>query len=79
MPAQMAEAAERYLARGFRGMKIRFHRGDWRDDIRALEAVRKRIGDKLELMVDCNQGWRMSHDDEDAVDVRRGAAGRARA
>jgi L-alanine-DL-glutamate epimerase-like enolase superfamily enzyme len=62
---EMAEAAERYLARGFRGLKLRFHRGDWRDDIKALEAVRKRVGDKLELMVDCNQGWRMSHDDEE--------------
>lgn len=76
-PAAMAEAAEAYLARGFRGMKVRFHRGDWRDDIRALEAVRARVGDRLELMVDCNQGWRMSHDDEipwsfeDALPVAR--------
>ena len=37
---------KRYLARGFRGLKIRFHRGDWRDDIKALEAVRARIGDE---------------------------------
>jgi L-alanine-DL-glutamate epimerase-like enolase superfamily enzyme len=60
----MAEAAQAYLARGFRGLKLRFHRKNWRDDIRALEAVRARIGDRLALMVDCNQGWRMSHDDE---------------
>ncbi len=76
-PGEQAEAAERYLERGFRGLKLRFHRGDWRDDIAALEAVRARIGGKLELMVDCNQGWRMSHDDEqpwalkDAVAVAR--------
>jgi L-alanine-DL-glutamate epimerase-like enolase superfamily enzyme len=63
-PGEMAAAAERYLDRGFRGMKVRFHRGDWHDDIRALEAVRGKVGDRLELMVDCNQGWRMSHDDE---------------
>jgi L-alanine-DL-glutamate epimerase-like enolase superfamily enzyme len=61
-PGRMAGVAERYLAQGFRAMKIRFHRGDWRDDIRALEAVRARVGDKLELMVDCNQGWRMPWD-----------------
>jgi L-alanine-DL-glutamate epimerase-like enolase superfamily enzyme len=60
----MAEAAERYLDRGFRGLKLRFHRDDWREDIAALEAVRGRVGDRLTLMVDCNQGWRMSHDDE---------------
>src|SRR4051794_10996535 len=63
-PAEQADAAERYVKRGFRGLKLRFHRGDWRDDIAALEAVRARIGDRLELMVDCNQGWRMSRDDE---------------
>lgn len=63
-PGGMAETAERIAGRGFKGMKVRFHRGDWRDDIRALEAIRKRVGDRLELMVDCNQGWRMSFDDE---------------
>jgi L-alanine-DL-glutamate epimerase-like enolase superfamily enzyme len=63
-PAAMAEAAEGYLAQGFRALKIRFHRGDWRDDVRALEAVRARVGQRLELMVDCNQGWRMPWDTE---------------
>src|SRR6202023_2960686 len=53
----MAEAAERYLAQGFPALKLRFHRGDWRDDVKALEAVRARIGERLELMGDCNQGW----------------------
>ena len=61
-PAALAEAAERYLAQGFTALKIRFHRGDWRADIKALEAVRARVGGKLDLMVDCNQGWRMSWD-----------------
>lgn len=63
-PAAMADAAERFLAAGFGAMKVRFHRGDWRDDIRALEAVRARVGGRLELMVDCNQGWRMVWDTE---------------
>lgn len=76
-PEALAEAAERYLAEGFRALKIRFHRGDWRADIKALEAVRARVGDRLELMVDCNQGWRMSWDAyapwslKDAVKVAR--------
>ena len=65
-PAAQAEAAERYLAQGFGAMKLRFHRGDWRDDVAALAAVRARVGDKLELLVDCNQGWRMSWDTEPA-------------
>jgi len=76
-PEALADTAERYLERGFRAMKIRFHRGDWRDDIAALAAVRDRVGDKLQLMVDCNQGWRMPWDTaapwtlKDAVTVAR--------
>lgn len=76
-PAQLADAAERYLALGFAALKIRFHRGEWREDVKALEAVRKRVGDRLELMVDCNQGWRMPWDTaspwslKDAVTVAR--------
>ena len=65
-PAAQADAAERYLAQGFAALKLRFHRGDWRDDVRALEAVRARVGDRLELMVDCNQGWRLPWDTESA-------------
>jgi L-alanine-DL-glutamate epimerase-like enolase superfamily enzyme len=76
-PGAMAEAAERYLERGFPALKLRFHRGDWRDDVKALEAVRARVGQRLELLVDCNQGWRLPWDTEapwtlkDAVTVAR--------
>jgi L-alanine-DL-glutamate epimerase-like enolase superfamily enzyme len=76
-PGAMAAAAERYLASGFPALKLRFHRGDWRDDVKALEAVRARVGNRLELMVDCNQGWRLPWDTQppwalkDAVTVAR--------
>lgn len=63
-PSALADTAERFLAEGFPAMKIRFHRGHWREDIAALAAVRARLGDRLELMVDCNQGWRMPWDVE---------------
>ena len=76
-PGAMAECGERMLAQGFPALKIRFHRGDWRDDIRALEAVRARVGGRLALLVDCNQGWRMPWDTaapwslKDAIAVAR--------
>jgi L-alanine-DL-glutamate epimerase-like enolase superfamily enzyme len=76
-PGAMAKTARRFLDQGFAGMKVRFHRGDWRDDIEALTAVREEVGDKLTLMVDCNQGWRMPWDTEtpwalkDALQVAR--------
>lgn len=66
----LAELAERVAARGFKAMKIRFRRGDWRADIAALEAVRARVGARLELMVDCNQGWRFPWDTMSAWTVK---------
>src|SRR5215475_3451170 len=45
-PEQLVEVARQFLAQGFPAMKIRFHRGDWRQDIEALGAVRKAVGDK---------------------------------
>jgi len=63
-PRALADQAERYLAQGFRALKIRFHRGDWQSDVQALEIVRERIGDRLQLLVDCNQGWRLPWDTE---------------
>jgi L-rhamnonate dehydratase len=63
----MAETAERFRSEGFPAMKVRFTssaggRQGWREDVKALEAIRARIGDGLDLMVDCNQGWRMPWD-----------------
>ena len=60
-------------------MKLRFHRGDWRDDVRALEAVRARVGDRLELLIDCNQGWRLPWDTEAFMDFKGCACRRPRA
>jgi len=74
---EMADVAEAFLGQGFRAMKIRFHRGHWRDDIAALESARARVGDALTLMVDCNQGWHMPWDGappwtlKDALQVAR--------
>lgn len=64
-PEALADVAERFLALGFPAMKIRFRSresGGWREDIKGLEAVRARVGKKLTLMVDCNQGWQMPWD-----------------
>ena len=69
-PAAQAEAAQAYLEQGFPAMKLRFHRGDWRDDIRALEAVRSSVGERIELLVDCNQGWRLPWDTEAAWSLK---------
>jgi len=70
------ERAARCLAlveAGVKAVKIRFHHPDWRDDVRVVEEVRAVVGDRLELMVDANQGWRMPGDREPRWDVATAA------
>lgn len=70
-PEVRAERAQQLLEQGFKAMKIRFHHKDVRDDIRVVEAVRKAIGDKLDIMVDANQGWKMPWDTEPTWDLKK--------
>ncbi len=66
-PGALAETFERFAEEGFPAGKVRLSATSggttpWRDDVQALEAVRARVGDRLKLLVDCNQGWRMPWD-----------------
>ncbi|XID93468.1 mandelate racemase/muconate lactonizing enzyme family protein [Paenibacillaceae bacterium WGS1546] len=70
-PETRAERAQALLEQGFKAMKIRFHHKDARDDIKVVEAVRKAVGDKLEIMVDANQGWKMPWDTEPTWDLKK--------
>ena len=54
-PARRAEDLRSLVGEGFRGVKLRFHHADPRDDIEVVEAVRAAVGDEVELMVDANQ------------------------
>lgn len=53
---QRKEDARHLVEEGFKAVKIRFSNEKMRDDIAILEAVRDAVGDKLEIMVDANQG-----------------------
>ncbi|HLS68001.1 MAG TPA: mandelate racemase/muconate lactonizing enzyme family protein [Kiloniellales bacterium] len=61
-PEELVDLAQLVVEEGYAALKIRFHRKNWQDDLEALAAVRDAVGDSLELMVDCNQGWRMPWD-----------------
>jgi L-alanine-DL-glutamate epimerase-like enolase superfamily enzyme len=56
------EVAKQIVAEGFKAMKLRFHSADVRDDIKTLAAVRKAVGDEIDIMVDGNWGWRIAPD-----------------
>ena len=54
--AVAAEALELRDEGGFTGLKLRLGRDHIRDDLMTIEAVRKAVGDDMQLMVDFNQG-----------------------
>ena len=54
--AVAAEALELREEGGFKGLKLRLGRDCPRDDLATIEAVRKAMGEGMELMVDFNQG-----------------------
>jgi len=58
--AERVEVSQQMVAEGFRALKLRFHSPDWRDDFKTLEAVRKAVGDQVDIMVDGNWGWRIA-------------------
>jgi mandelate racemase len=54
-PEAVADEAEKLLAGGFRAIKLRLGYPTPRQDLAALRAVRKRVGDEIAVMVDYNQ------------------------
>jgi len=54
-PDEVADEAEKLLARGFRAVKLRLGYPTLEEDLAAVHAVRRRIGGDVALMVDYNQ------------------------
>lgn len=64
---QTVENAQAVIERGFRALKLRFGRPHLVDDLAVLDAVKVAVGSGVEIMVDCNQGWRMPWDTSPAT------------
>ncbi|MDG2521928.1 mandelate racemase/muconate lactonizing enzyme family protein [Caulobacter segnis] len=54
---ELLDNIDRSVAAGIGGIKIKVGQPDWREDLRRLEAVQKRLDDRAALMVDANQQW----------------------
>jgi mandelate racemase len=54
-PARLADEAEELLEGGFKAVKLRLGHETLEGDLAALKAVRARVGDKIDIMVDYNQ------------------------
>jgi D-galactarolactone cycloisomerase len=70
-PGQRAEDAQALVEEGFRAVKIRIAPGRADEGLGVVAAVRDVVGDRLEIMVDLNQWWRMAGD----IGPRLGPAG----
>ena len=57
-PEEIVDEALAFLEAGFRFYKMRAGSPDWRRDLERVTAVREAVGDRMELLVDVNQGWR---------------------
>lgn len=72
--AATVEVAQRLSAEGFDALKLRFGRASIDDDLATVAAVLDAVGDRLTVMVDCNQGWRMPWDTAPAWDIERASS-----
>lgn len=55
--AEVIDNAERSLAQGIGGIKIKVGQPDAAKDLERVRAIRDRLGDDVPLMVDANQQW----------------------
>jgi L-alanine-DL-glutamate epimerase-like enolase superfamily enzyme len=73
-PERRAADAQELVERGFRAVKLRIARDRIDEGVGVVAAVRNAVGDRLELIVDLNQWWRMAGDIDRGlgpVDARR--------
>ena len=61
-PEARAESALALRDEGFRALKIRIAGEGFRQGVQTVRAVRRAVGDSMEVLVDLNQGWRMAGD-----------------
>jgi L-alanine-DL-glutamate epimerase-like enolase superfamily enzyme len=68
-PDERAASAVAIADAGFRAMKLRIDRTRIDQGLETVRAVRDAVGDRLELTVDLNAGWRMAGDTTPSLDV----------
>ena len=54
-PEERARMAAELNGTGWKAIKLRLHNSAMRDDIRTVEAVRAKVGDRMDIMIDANQ------------------------
>lgn len=78
-PAERGEDCRRYLARGYRAVKLRLSEDTIDKDLELVAACRSAVGDQMDILVDANQAGRRPDDPrawtlQRALDTARGLA-----
>jgi D-galactarolactone cycloisomerase len=60
-PEERAAKAAELAAQGWKAIKLRLHNPTMKEDIAVVEAVRARIGDRMQIMTDANQAENPGH------------------
>lgn len=56
-PEKRADDVKKLLKEGFKAVKLRIHSDTMEEDVAQVKAVREKVGDKIEIMVDANQSF----------------------
>jgi L-alanine-DL-glutamate epimerase-like enolase superfamily enzyme len=54
---QLLEQSDRFQEDGFRAIKMKVGRSNWREDVERVRRMREHLGDGFPLMVDANMKW----------------------
>lgn len=57
---ELIEEVSAYVERGFQAVKIKVGFPNWKTDLERLKQVREAVGDKVNIMMDANQGMELS-------------------
>ena len=60
-PEERANMAAELAAQGWKAIKLRLHNPTLKEDIAVVEAVRARIGERMQIMTDANQAENPAH------------------
>lgn len=55
-PEELINEVSNYKARGFKAVKIKVGKPDWKEDLERLRLVREAVGNEINIMMDANQG-----------------------
>lgn len=57
---ELLQEVSSYASRGFKAVKIKVGSSEWEEDIKRLRAVRKEVGEQIDIMMDANQGMNLA-------------------